>query len=691
MKKNLLLFIAVSFAFTQSSAQSFTKAAEDAYLVTRMVEKFHFQPRTLNHQFSADVFDKFLNALDGERIFFTSPDIASLSVYKYQLDDQIKNKKTDFLKTISILYQQRLVQAQSMIDKVCKSSFNFYFAEKFTVAEDTSYPANAAAQQIKIYKIVSYALLNTLVKNNSDITSLNVAAQKKYVQVNEPLMRSKVQNAFKRTISRMLQSPGGLQKIIGDEYCKSIALCYDPHTEYLPSVQKEKLETELGDKEIGLGFSLKTDGRGNVFINDLKPGSPAYKSGQINRGDKIISIQWDDKAILDLAGAGIKEITDALNASNNGKIIIALKKADGTKRLVTLAKEKLEDDVEENKVKSFLLKGDKTIGYISLPGFYEDWENDKGINGCANDVAKEIIKLKKENINGLILDVRFNSGGSMQEALELAGIFIDGGPLAQYKARNQDVVTLKDVNKGTIYDGPLMLLVNGYSASASEMVAAALQDYNRAVIAGSPTYGKSTTQVILPLDTAITLHGDLSKSKADSYIKITIAEIYRLTGKTLQGVGVTPDILMPDIDAQKEKDNAFAFSARSVSPNKYYQPLQQTSYKSLSSFAKKEIASSGYFTQLQQYAEVENKSKEKKDVSLQLYDALAFQKNNLPKIDALENNNFKVENHSYDNARLSNNKMLKEVNEGWRKNLSQDAYIKLAYTLMLQMATSGSK
>jgi carboxyl-terminal processing protease len=685
MKKRLLLLLAVSFTVTHLFAQPFVKAANDAYLVTRMVDKFHFQPRVLNDQFSADIFSKFLNALDGERIFFTAPDIALLSGYKYQLDDQIKYKRIDFLQAAASIYQKRLLQVQSIIDKVCKSPFNFYFAEKFTVAEDTSYPANAAAQQIKIYKIVSFALLNTLVKNNNEIIALNVAEQKKYVQKNEPQMRAKIQNAFKRSINRVLQSPGGLQKILGDEYCKSIAQCYDPHTEYLPSTQKEKLETELGDREIGLGFSLKTDGKGNAFINDLKPGSPAYKSGQINRGDKIISIQWEGNGIIDLTGATVKEITDAINTSNYGKIIISLKKADGSKRNVTLSKEKIEEDLEENKVKSFLLKGDKAIGYISLPAFYEDWENEKGINGCANDVAKEIIKLKQENIKGLILDVRFNSGGSLQEAIELAGIFIDGGPVAQYRTRSNEIITLKDTNKGVVYDGPLLLLVNGYSASASEMFAAALQDYNRAVIAGSPTYGKSTTQIILPLDTTITPQGDLTKSKADAYIKITIAEIYRLTGKSLQGVGVTPDVLIPEIGAQKEKDNVFAFSAHSIAANKYYQPFPQMAIKNLNSVAKKEIAASAYFKEVEKDAEIEKKSQQKTDVSLQLYDALALQKNSMPKMNAAENNIFKVDNHAYDNKRLIQNKVLYEVNEEWRKHISEDAYIKLAYALMDEM------
>jgi carboxyl-terminal processing protease len=318
-----------------------------------------------------------------------------------------------------------------------------------------------------------------------------------------------------------------------------------------------------------------------------------------------------------------------------------------------------------------------------LPAFYEDWENDKGINGCANDVAKEIVKLKKENIDGLILDVRFNSGGSMQEAIELAGIFIDAGPVAQYKTRKKEIITLKDLNKGTIYDGPLMVLVNGFSASASEMVAATLQDYNRAVITGATTYGKSTTQVILPLDTTVTPKSDLSKSKAYTYIKITIAEIYRVTGKPLQSNGITPDIIIPDIISQKEMDNAFALTTENIAPNKYYQPLKEASYKNLNTAAKKEIASSIYFKELQQYAEIENKLKQKKDVSLQLYDALVLQKNSPPKADTGTNNIFKVDNHSYDNIRLAQNKTLKEVNFEWRKHIARD--IQLPYVLMLEM------
>lgn len=684
MKKSLLLFIAVSFCFLQLKAQQFSKAVDHAYLITRMAEKFHFHPRPVNDRFSADLYNQFLNALDGEKIFFTVADINLLDHYKYLLDDQIKNKQSQFLQTISVIYQKRLTEVQRMINEISKTPFDFTFNEKLSVAEDTSFPANATAQHSKIYKTLKLAVLNGLIKNNNDLSSLDPAQQKKYLKEAEPEIRAKIKNAFTRSISRMINGSGGFEKMLGDEYCKTIALCYDPHTEYLPVAAKEQLETELGDKNMILGFTLKADAKGNIFINSLIPGSPAYKSGQINKGDRILMIQWEGSAPVDISGATVKEINDVLNANNQKKVTLTLRKADGTKRNVVLTKEAM-DDTEENKVKGFLLKGNKTIGYISLPAFYEDWESEKGINGSANDVAKEIVKLKKENIDGLIIDVRYNEGGSMQEAIEMAGIFIDAGPVAQQKTRDGNI-TLKDVNKGTIYDGPLLLLVNGYSASASEMIAATLQDYNRAVIAGSPTYGKATTQLLLPLDTTITKGSELNGKGSEGYIKITTGEIYRLTGKSIQGVGVMPDILIPDIYPQKESSNTFALSAPAIAANKYYQPYPKNLFIKYTDQAKKEIASSPFFKKLQQYVLEQNKPETKKDVSLRLADALALQKATFSKpVSSFDNKSFTVENHNYENERLQSNKTLKEVNEDWRKHLSQDEYIKIAYDIMNDM------
>src|SRR5664279_2385510 len=279
-----------------------------------------------------------------------------------------------------------------------------------------------------------------------------------------PFVRNKEQKSFKNSINIVLQSAGGIQQYIGDEYCKAIAVCYDPHSAYFPLTEKEDFESELGQQQMVFGFRCKEDDDGSVKIESIMPGSPAFKSGQLNKEDKILSIQWEDKQPIDVSSGGLKQLYEVLAMSNHDKATFKIKKPDGTERTVILLKEKMEEDDDQNKVKSFLLKGSKTIGFISLPSFYQDWENEStGVNGCANDVAKEILKLKKENIEGLIIDLRYNGGGSMDEAIELSGIFIDFGPVGMDKDRDAKLYTLKDVNRGTIYEGPLMLMVNGYT------------------------------------------------------------------------------------------------------------------------------------------------------------------------------------------------------------------------------------
>ncbi|WP_315818899.1 S41 family peptidase [Paraflavitalea speifideaquila] len=320
-------------------------------------------------------------------------------------------------------------------------------------------------------------------------------------------------------------------------WCSSLAACYDPHTAYFPPATKESFEGHLGKKQLEFGLTLDEDKDGNAQIAALKPGSPAFQSGQLNEGDKLQSVQTDNKPAVDVSTAGAAAINQVLSAAGSGKTVLTVKKADGSTRQVTLSKQKQLTDDEEDKVKGFVLKGSKNIGYISLPAFYLDWEDEQGVNGCANDVGREIIKLKKENISGLILDLRYNGGGSLQEALELAGIFIDAGPVAQIKSRDPKVTTLKDINRGTVYDGPLLVLINGFSASASEMLAASLQDYNRALIVGATSYGKATAQEVLPLDTTIDRESYNGKAASDSYIKLTTSCLYRLTGATAQAQG----------------------------------------------------------------------------------------------------------------------------------------------------------
>ncbi len=419
-KITLLIFIfLLSLFFAQG--QSFNTAAKNAYVLTRMAEKFHVQPRPLNDEFSSDVFIQFLKQLDENKIFFTTADIKTLSKFKFELDDEIKNKQSTFLLTVLKIFSNRVASVDTMIDNIGKKPFDFSLPEKITAVEDTSYPADEKAMRVKLHKLLKAAALDILTENNEMLT-LDNEKQKRYADSLEPTARHKAQETFRHYINIISQRSGGIEQFIGDEYCKAIAVCYDPHSEYFPLTEKEDFDSELGQEQMVFGFRCREESDGSVIIESIKPGSPAFKSGQINNGDKILSVQWEDRQPIDVSSGGLKQLYEVLGMSNHDKATFKIKKQDGTEHSVVLLKQKMEDDDDQNKVKSFLLKGNKTVGFISLPSFYQDWENTRtGVNGCANDVAKEILKLKKENIEGLIIDLRYNGGGSLKKPLSYRG------------------------------------------------------------------------------------------------------------------------------------------------------------------------------------------------------------------------------------------------------------------------------
>jgi carboxyl-terminal processing protease len=506
-------------------------------------------------------------------------------------------------------------------------------------------------------------------------------------------LRKKVIGSFRRGITRMQQGALGLKATLGIEYCQTLAACFDPHSTYLPRTQKENFESSLGKSPLRFGFSLEQDEEDEmVSIHDLKPGTPAYKSGQLNKGDKIMAIQWEGKEMIDVSNAALKEVSLMLSESNQVKITITIKKLDGVIKKVDLTKE-ITETTDETRVKGFLLNNKEyTIGYISIPAFYSDWDNPQNnVNGCANDVAKEIIRLKKEGISGLIIDLRYNGGGSLKEAVDLSGIFIDAGPVAQISRTGEKVYTIKDVNRGTVYDGPLVVLVNGSSASASEMFAATLQDYHRGIIVGTPSFGKATAQVIFPLDTTVNLNSVVStKREYDSYIKLTIEKLYRITGATLQASGVVPDVELPSYTTSTEEyeaDQPFALRAIPIDANKYYQPYPQDSIANKIKRGKELKDSLPYFKELSKRKTTGASTDNKEDRSLQLKKILALKDKEL----AAESQNellekttqptFSVQNSLVEQQKLALFPRLQEIDVLWRKAIEKDHWLQLSFML----------
>jgi carboxyl-terminal processing protease len=691
MKKAIAAFIAVIIIPFLSNGQTTDKTANEAFMITRMVNKFHVAPRAVNNAFGADVFAGMLKETDAERIFFTREDIGSLAAYRNAIADEIKQRKTAYLNLFINIYRQRLKQADSLIDVIDKKPFNYYAAEKFTVAEDTLYPVSLAAMQVKLYKKLKAEAIDELIDDlPAGFKLLAPAKQKKYTDSAVTAVQKKVTTSLKRKIDNILQNPYGIAQYTGNIYCQTIASCFDPHTEFFPPEEKENFESELGKQRFQFGFRIKPGKSDGVFIENLEAGSPAFKSGKLNQGDKFVSLQWEGRQAVDVSDIPVNEFVELLEQSNHKTVLFTVKKTDGSMVQVSLEKEPATGADDDDRVKSFILKGDNTIGYIYLPAFYEDWEtSNDGLNGCANDVGREIIKLKKENISGLILDLRYNGGGSLREATGLAGIFIDAGPVAQVESRDAKVITIKDADRGTVFDGPLVILVNGYSASASEMVAGTLQDYNRAVIIGSPTYGKATMQVVLPMDTTVTPENFAQKT-TENYLKITTGKLYRVTGATAQMTGVQPDIVLPDLlDAYitKEADEPLALRPGPIAANKYYTPSPPLPVKSLVSGVQTEIDTGKYFNALKKFIAYTKKQKAAADISLNLKDALAGIDNGKMDTDStlvsgIVSKKFTVKNNAYEIARLQTDSNLKELNEEFSRKVAGDADINIAFDVL---------
>ena len=672
------LLIIIHAAFSQS-----LNYQKQVITLKRVIEREHYSPRPVDDQFSSELFDRLLARLDERKLIFVADDIKQLSAYRLKLDDELNGQQWNFLDKLFPLYKARLKRADTIINQLLQKPFDLNQSETF-VPDTAQFPANDQQQRAKWQKWLKYETIERLAEDCATLKS----DPKKCLEA-ESAARNKVRISEERNITKTLEHPSGYENYIISMYCDLIANSFDPHTEYMPPTSKEQFVSRLNPEGYYFGVSITENDKGQIQLAKVMPGSPAWNCGELNKGDIFLELQWEGKAPIDLDGASAEEVSEILDNSNERKMDFTVKKQDGVIKKVSLTKEKIRND--DNNVKGFVLNGKSKIGYIYLPGFYTDFEQTLPTS-CANDVAKEVVKLLKENIQGLILDVRYNGGGSLQEALDMAGIFIDQGPLSMLKDRTAKLVTLKDMNRGTIYDGPLLLLVNGQSASASEMLAAALQDYNRAIVLGGNTFGKGTAQVILPVDTTRTRDDLGATDPPYGYVKVTINKFYRVSGNTTQHTGVKPDIIVPDIfDGLDYREAALYHSLPDdqVKKNGYYQPLALLPIADLKAKSDARTKDDPAFGEVKKIAEVLQKERNSPPtpVSLKWTDYVQAIKKTPEPTFAMEkiqhpSSNYAAENISVEKERLKNDVYLRDINAEWLKRVANDIYIQEAFNVV---------
>lgn len=526
------------------------------------VKSIHIQPRQLDDSFSEDVFDEFFHTLDRDSKFFIAGDTATFSRFRRQLDD--KNPATcEFVDKVRVLFKQRAGEYALVVDSVLSRPIDLTRpGYRPATRIETSWCLSRAELNERIVTDLKLSVLTSMYRQAA-FDSTNLSDNERFMKF-EPAARQRVRKNVLAELNKVLKDDASLKMFVEKSYLKSIPKVFDPHSSFYSQDEARYFSERLDPEALSFGIKLEETTRGDVKVAKVVPGGPAWNSNQVNNGDALTGLKWEKSGeYVDLMDLELHQVEGMLDRPDEIQAVITLRKPTGETRDVRLTKHKLEN--EDNIVSGYVLRGKdrkRTIGYISLPGFFTD--EDANSRGCAVAVTKELIKLKSESIEGLILDLRFNGGGSLREAIEMIGLFIDVGPVGIIEVAGKAPVTLKDANMGVAYAGPLVVMVNGASASASEMVAGTLQDYNRAIIAGSRTYGKATGQEVNPIDKSALMHG---------YLKVTSMQLYHIDGTSHQATGVEPDFLLPDIYSKaliREDQQPYALKPGAMNKKTYY-------------------------------------------------------------------------------------------------------------------------
>lgn len=556
MRKFSPLFLLItSFLFSQNSAET----CEILNKINAVIQTEHLRPKPVNDSLSVFVFDNLINELDPSRnIFFKSEYDELAAKYRLNIDDLILENDCSFLTDITAKYINGLIRTKEVLEKIQSTAFDYTKKDtiRFYKKSFAFYLKKEDLEKVWRKKL-RYQILDDIaeVSNNLDSIKTNfnsIEAKSRKLILSNEICR----------ISTLLETKTKQDENLYNFFCTY----FDPHTAYFSNDSKSSFVASLSKEHLSLGMTVNLNEKNEIIVHEIDPNGPAYQTGLIKKGDQIISVS-NHKETLQVSCASLESISTMIMSEANKSLTLTLKRNSGKNFDVHIEKQVMKD--EENSVFSFIIGKESKIGYIKIPSFYADLDGNSR-KGCADDVAREVIKLERDNIKGLVIDLIDNGGGSMEEAIKLAGMFIDYGPLSIVVDHTKEKSVINDPYKGLIYRGPIVVLVNSNTASASEFFSSIMQDYNRALLLGSSTLGKATMQTILSLD----------ETKNTDFLKITINKFYRVTGKSHQYIGVTPDVVLPEFYEdvyQKESDFPTAIKNDSIESVLKYRPYVKRS------------------------------------------------------------------------------------------------------------------
>ena len=679
----VLLFLTLSSFFDFNQNNEKDKLLLE--IISYVIERGHFDPKNIDNEFSENMFKEFIENMDGQHRFFLSSDIGNFKKYKYDLDDQIINSKTTFFD----LVYNKLIQRQEIVKNFYEEILNkpFSFNEDEIISLD--------------YKNAPYPTtlndLKFLWRKRLKLSTLSIYVDKKEDQINQKKIDSShailddyilEKQSREITLSNMKNFFDSVDELNRNDYfniyINSLVKQFDPHSFYFSPNEKETFDTSISGKFEGIGARLGKKNQ-QITILEVISGGPVWKGNLLEPGDVILKVSDSSGDPVEVTGMRLDDVVKLIKGPKGTNVILNVKSVDGTVNDVNIVRDIVE--LEESYAKASIIKKNEiNYGLIYLPKFYVDFKSYNERN-AANDVKKLIIQLKKEKINGLVLDLRDNGGGSLQTVVDITGYFIKTGPVVQVKSTGGKKQVLRDRDPSIIWNGPLVVLVNELSASASEILAAALQDYNRAIVIGSKqTFGKGTVQNVVDLNKIIAgnSYGNLGA------LKLTTDKFYRINGGSTQLEGVKSDIIFPNRYSfieigEKDQENPLPWDF--IGSAQFSPSDTKNNFEYVQNESNKRIVSNTYLNLLKEEAKWVKEQQDQYKYSLN-YSEFVRNRDSIVKIskkfDKIGNyrSDLTIDWIEEDRLEIDANNSFKEKRARWKETLIKDIQLNEAINIL---------
>ena len=692
MKKNVVLgLFALLFAFASCSfteSKDFETDNKDKLLIdliTYVLEKGHYSPKALDDAFSIEIYERFIDGLDPLKRYFLEEDLKRFEAYRLDIDDQLKNKELEFFDLVHQTLVKRIEEAKAIYKGVLADPIKFKSKEIEVDYETLVYVSTKKELEERWLDQLS---LNLLPAYESKLEQLAREQSVEKEELDKKFLKEAEEEARQELIKTLDEYYTFIDELDRDDYFASflgaVAETFDPHTSYMAPSDKDRFDISMSGKFEGIGARLQKKPEGTTIVEVIS-GGPVWRGKLLEVGDQILKVRQEDGDAVDISGMPLDDAILLIKGPKGTNVFLTVKRVTGVVEEVAVVRDVVE--LEESYAKSTtIVDENQKFGLINLPKFYVDFEDYSNRN-AATDIKLEIERLKEENVEGIILDLRDNGGGSLQTVVDMAGYFIEEGPVVQVKASGNRKEVQEDNDPSVLYDGPLVILVNELSASASEILAAAMQDYKRAIILGSSsTYGKGTVQNVIPLSNIIRSNdlGDLGA------LKLTTQKFYRITGESTQLKGVSSDIVMPDryayVDVgERDQDNPLAWDR--IQAANFTTWNKQIDFERVISNSNERLKANEYVSLLEEEAQWIKQQRDDHTATLGLEEyrkekeELRERTERFKKLNDYDSK-LSFSSLKYEEALFTKDSVLREKRNRWHKELARDLYVEEAINVL---------